>query len=169
MAAISHLPFLMAASLTTVTGESEGWRELSRLAATGFQDMTRLAGGNVAMHLDICRTNSDAIINWIDRYQRTLSRLKAMVDKAGVMDERGRPRPLEETDPSELENFLEKASEGRYRWEADKANKNEEMADLVNMPSKKELQSEYTRMFTGGFFQKRRNGGNNEEEKTKKK
>lgn len=169
VAAISHLPFVMSAALTNLTTQSEGWRELSKLTAGGYQDMTRLSGGSVQMHLDICRTNSDAIISWLDRYQRALSQVRAMIEKGGLLDERGRFHPSEETDAADLESFFEQALEGRERWEQEKSRPQNEQADLVNMPSKKELQAEYTRMFTGGLFSKKRNAENGNGENPKKK
>jgi prephenate dehydrogenase len=170
VAAISHLPFLMSVALTNLTSESEGWREISKLTAGGYQDATRLSGGSVPMHLDICRTNSDAIIGWLDRYQQALSEIRAMVEKAGVLDERGRPRPVEETDPVALEDYLERARDARERWEEEKARPNAEGAgEMISMPSKKELQVEYTRMFTGGLFTKKRNSTNGNSDQTTKK
>lgn len=169
VAAISHLPFLMSVALTNLTSQSEGWREISKLTAGGYQDATRLSGGSVPMHLDICRTNADAIIGWLDRYQQALSEVRAMVEKAGVLDERGRPRPVAETDPAPLENYLERARDARERWEQEKARPAAEGAELVNMPTKKELQVEYTRMFTGGLFTKRRNPNNGNSDQTNKK
>jgi len=171
VAAISHLPFLMSAALTNLTSESEGWREISKLTAGGYQDATRLSGGSVPMHLDICRTNSDAIIGWLDRYQRNLSELRTMLENAGMIDERGRSRSLESTNSVPLQEYLERARLARERWEEEKARQPErdEMAEVVNMPSKRELQAEYTRMFTGGFFGKRRSNDNGSNEQPRKK
>jgi prephenate dehydrogenase len=169
VAAISHLPFLMSVALTNLTSESEGWREISKLAAGGYQDITRLSGGSVAMHLDICRTNSDSIIGWLDRYQQTLTDIRAMIEKAGLYDERGRPRPSAETDPASLQDYLERAHNARERWEEEKAHPQVvEGTEQINMPTKKELQAEYTRMFTGGLFKRRsQDNGNNDQGRKK--
>jgi prephenate dehydrogenase len=169
VAAISHLPFLMSAALTNLTSQSEGWREISKLTAGGYQDSTRLSGGSVQMHLDICRTNSDAILGWLDRYQQALSEVRAAVEKAGLLDQRGRPRQSEEADFIPLENYLERAQQARQRWEEEKARPyRDERDEQTSMPNKKELQSEYTRMFTGGLF-KRRNTDNGNSDQPKKK
>jgi prephenate dehydrogenase len=169
VAAVSHLPFILSAALTNLTSESAGWREISKLTAGAYQDMTRLSGGSVLMHLDICRTNADAIIGWLDRYQQALSEVRFMIERAGLRDERGRSRPLEETDPTPLQNYLEHALEARERWEVEKAKQPDDVGEIVQMPTKRELQSEYTRMFTGGLFKKRGENGNSDQAGNKKK
>lgn len=62
VALISHLPQLLASTLATLLGaEHDGAvaeRALAqRLAATGWRDMTRLAGSSWSMWRDICLTN----------------------------------------------------------------------------------------------------------------
>ena len=157
VAAVSHLPFLLAAGLVNVAGDSDGWREINRLASTGFGDTTRLASGSTAMHLDICRTNSDAILGWIDRYQEQLNRLRDLVNEAGLYDERGRPRPDTVGDSAPLEEYFDRAAQTRARWLSSRSGPTpEEQSVIVPMPSKKETQSEYSRMLFGGLFTNRR-------------
>jgi prephenate dehydrogenase len=156
VAAISHLPFLTSAVLMNLVSESEGWREISRLAATGFQDTTRLAGGSVQMHLDICRTNNDAIISWLDRYQHSLSQLRQLLEAAGTHDERGKPRPEAENDSSQLEAFFEKARQSREEWVVMKRTKPIETPfEDKAMPSRSEMKMDVGRMFTGNIFKRR--------------
>ena len=66
VAAISHLPLLMAAALVeTVAGGAgearDGWSAASGLASTGWRDMTRLARGDIDMGAGIVATNAPAI------------------------------------------------------------------------------------------------------------
>lgn len=68
VAGISHLPFIISVALATVTSSHEEWPDMSRLAATGYRDMTRLAAGSPDMYRDICLTNQRAISSWIDTY-----------------------------------------------------------------------------------------------------
>ena len=158
-AAISHMPFLAAAGLVNLVGTSSGWREMSRLASSSFQDTTRLAGGGVAMHLDICRTNSDSIIGWIDRYQKQLSELRELIEQAGLFDERGRPKPESLSEPAGLEQYLKEAAETRERWQASRQQVQlDERSAGVEMPSNKELRSNYTRMLFGSLFTRRKPG-----------
>ncbi len=80
IAAISHLPFVAATSLVnTVNGPL--WRDMARLAATGFRDTTRLASGNPAMHSDVCRTNKDSILRWLDAYIAQLTTMRALIEE----------------------------------------------------------------------------------------
>jgi prephenate dehydrogenase len=67
VAAISHLPLLLAASLVeAVAGSADGparpdWPEAHDLAASGWRDTTRLARGDPAMGAAIAATNAPAI------------------------------------------------------------------------------------------------------------
>ncbi|MEI7553834.1 prephenate dehydrogenase/arogenate dehydrogenase family protein [Candidatus Chlorohelix sp.] len=155
VAAISHLPYLTATSLINLSFESDGWKEISRVAGTGFQDTTRLADGSVQMWLDICRTNNDALINWIDRYQQMLSRVRHMLELAGLQDEQGRSRPVEETEPEPLRAFLENAREGRNQLFQNKRKfQLESNFGDSSMPNSKEMKADIGRMFVGGMFKK---------------
>lgn len=66
VAGVSHLPFLLSTALVQTTTASPSWREMATLAASGYRDISRLASGDVAMHRDICLTNREALLRWID-------------------------------------------------------------------------------------------------------
>lgn len=162
VAAISHLPFLTSAALMNLASSSDGWNEISQLAATGFQDVTRLAGGSVDMHLDICRTNNDAIIGWLDRYQRNLSQLRAMLVQAGLHDEMGRPKTESEGDDTELKKYLEQAKTKREAWIDQKRTKPIPTDYEYNtMPNKNEMGMGVNQMLFGGLFKKKPVDGDN--------
>lgn len=162
VAAISHLPFLTSAALMNLATNSEGWNEISQLAATGFQDVTRLASGSVPMHLDICRTNNDAIIGWLDRYQRILSEIRAMLQQAGLHDEMGRPKAESEGNDNELKKFLEHAQTNRDEWITQKRTKPvPNQFEYRTMPTKSEMGMDMNRMLFGGFFKKKPNDNDN--------
>jgi prephenate dehydrogenase len=80
VAGVSHLPFVLSTLLVEATSRSAGWKEMSPLAATGFRDISRLASGDPVMHRDICLTNRDAIIRWIDETFTILHELRATLD-----------------------------------------------------------------------------------------
>jgi prephenate dehydrogenase len=66
VAAISHLPLVVAAALVEAVGGPTGstradWPVAAELAASGWRDMTRLARGDVAMGSGIVETNAPAI------------------------------------------------------------------------------------------------------------
>ncbi|MBI2938859.1 MAG: prephenate dehydrogenase/arogenate dehydrogenase family protein [Chloroflexi bacterium] len=86
VAAISHLPFLLSATLVNAVATSPAWRDLSRLAAGGFRDVTRLASGDPVMHRDICATNRESIRRWVEQFRRELDRMAGLIaaDEAGL-------------------------------------------------------------------------------------
>ena len=79
VAAVSHLPILLSAALVSATSKSPSWREMSKLAATGFRDVSRLAGGDPVMNLDICVTNRDGIYHWLGEAIKELETFREMV------------------------------------------------------------------------------------------
>jgi len=79
VAAISHLPLLLASALFSVASHSAAWPELAQLASSGFRDTTRLASGSPEMAHDIMLTNSENIVHWLDRFIDELQRFRAIV------------------------------------------------------------------------------------------
>ena len=53
---------------------------MSKLAASGYRDLTRLASGNPEVNAHICLTNRQAIIHWIDEFSKELARYRHLVD-----------------------------------------------------------------------------------------
>ena len=79
VAAISHLPAVVSTALFTLARGSASWQDMRPLAGTGFRDLTRLASGDPQMHHDICATNGEALIHWIDRMTLELRRYRDMI------------------------------------------------------------------------------------------
>ncbi len=86
VAAISHLPYVVAATLVSAVrakGDELAWT----LAASGFRDTTRVAASNVDMMLDILLTNRGAVLEWLDTFGSQLACLRealANEDEAGL-------------------------------------------------------------------------------------
>lgn len=76
---VSHLPFVLSAALMRAVSRDAGWRDMQQLSATGFRDVSRLAGGSPTMHRDICVTNRDAIIRWIDEAVDELREMQTLI------------------------------------------------------------------------------------------
>jgi len=95
-AVVSHVPQLAASALMdVVAGRGDEPTLLLRLAAGGFRDMTRIAGGRPDIWPDICVANRDAIIDALDRYREALDSARTLVadqDRDGLLAllERGR-------------------------------------------------------------------------------
>src|SRR5205823_10760838 len=66
VAAISHMPLILSSALFTLVRNSPAWHEISPLASSGFRDLTRLASGDPQMSHDICVTNPDGVLHWLD-------------------------------------------------------------------------------------------------------
>ncbi|HCI81414.1 MAG TPA: prephenate dehydrogenase/arogenate dehydrogenase family protein [Ktedonobacter sp.] len=79
VAGVSHLPFLASIALVNTASAHENWGSTSRLAASGFRDMSRLAAGNPEMYRDICLTNASAIGKWLEAYIAELEQLKSRI------------------------------------------------------------------------------------------
>lgn len=79
VAGVSHLPFVASIALMKVVGEGAAWGDASLLAAGGFRDMTRLAAGSPEMYRDICLSNRDALLRWLDEYSATLRTLRQQI------------------------------------------------------------------------------------------
>ena len=90
VAAISHLPYLLAAGLVaTARTVAQGDERVWQLAASGFRDTSRLAASDVRMMLDILMTNRSAIDEMIDLAQANLSALRDLIssqDEASLQE-----------------------------------------------------------------------------------
>ncbi len=72
VAAVSHLPALLSAALMRTAADERLWG----ISASGFRDVSRLAGSDPRMMLDILMTNREAILNAIDAYETELSAVR---------------------------------------------------------------------------------------------
>lgn len=102
VAGISHLPLLISVALVAVTTKSPFWPKMATLAASGFRDLSRLASGDPRMSRDICLTNRESIIAWIDDYIEELRSLRSLIGEGGEIDR--------------LEEAFVQVREERERW-----------------------------------------------------
>jgi len=79
VAGVSHLPMLLSAALVSVTTENPSWHKMSKVAASGYHDLTRLASGNPEVNAHICLSNQEAILQWIDKFSQELERYRQLV------------------------------------------------------------------------------------------
>jgi prephenate dehydrogenase len=100
VAGVSHLPMLLSAAFVTTTTKSRVWPEMAKLAAGGYRDFSRLASGGPEMNCDICFTNQERIVSWLDRYIEVLRGYRHLVAE----------------DSEELEKMLAQARESREKW-----------------------------------------------------
>lgn len=78
VARVSHLPHLAAAGLLkTAAGKLKD--KVLPLAAGGFRDTTRIAGGDPQLWRDILETNSGRIVETITEFQKVLDHVKSLL------------------------------------------------------------------------------------------
>jgi len=100
VAGISHLPILLSAALVSLTTRNPSWSRISKLASSGYHDLTRLASGNPEVNSHICLSNQQAIVDWIDRFSRELERYRQLVTAGD----------------KSLEKALAQANRARHKW-----------------------------------------------------
>ncbi len=80
VAAISHVPHLIACTLVNLVQDSPLEATMKTLAAGGFKDITRIASSSPEVWEQICMTNKDAIAETLEDYisslQATLKDIK---------------------------------------------------------------------------------------------
>ena len=103
VAGVSHAAFLLSAAYLMAVTQSAEWTAMRPLAASGFRDMTRLAGGDPQMYSAIAATNAANIAPWLAAVEASLARMR---------------RHLEAGDPR-IGELLEEAAEARRRWLAE--------------------------------------------------
>jgi prephenate dehydrogenase len=100
VAGVSHAAFLLSVGYVLSLSSRSDWGEASRLAASGFRDMSRLAAGDPSLYAGIARTNRAQLMEQLDAITATLGKLR---------------RHLEADDPRLIELF-EEARSVRERW-----------------------------------------------------
>ncbi len=73
VAAISHLPLVVAAALAESVTTADSWADAARLAAGGWRDTTRVARGDPDLGVGMIALNRDEVLAWLDRFAATLA------------------------------------------------------------------------------------------------
>jgi prephenate dehydrogenase len=101
LAAVSHLPHLLAYALVHDIARRANAEQLFAYAAGGFRDFTRIASSHPEMWRDICLANRDRLLAELERYGAKLSAMAAL---------------LRSSDGAELEKLFAEARDARNRW-----------------------------------------------------
>lgn len=83
VAAISHVPHIIAASLVNMvrTNDDENGSMIS-LAAGGFKDITRIASSSPVMWQNICLTNKESIKKFLNHYKASIDEIYTYIDNS---------------------------------------------------------------------------------------
>jgi|SRR3989339_651118 len=79
VAAISHLPLVLAAALVNTVAAEEQKELMGRCAASGFRDTTRVASGDPILGVDMFSTNQKAVMKMIKSFKKSLATLENMI------------------------------------------------------------------------------------------
>ena len=101
LAAVSHLPHVLAYALVHDVAGRGNAEQLFSYAAGGFRDFTRIASSHPEMWRDICVANRDRILQELTRYSAQLG----LVEKL-----------LQAADGEALEKLFTQARDARNRW-----------------------------------------------------
>jgi len=101
LAAVSHLPHLLAFGLVHEVAKRNNSEQLFSFAAGGFRDFTRIASSHPEMWRDICLANRDLLLAEMKKYQAKVS---------------GMEKLLQAGDGAALEKLFAEAREARDRW-----------------------------------------------------
>jgi prephenate dehydrogenase len=101
LAAVSHLPHVLAYALVHGMARRDNAEQLLAYAGSGFRDFTRIASSHPEMWRDICLANRDRLAAELARYQAELADIE---------------RLLAAGDGAALERLFAEARAARNRW-----------------------------------------------------
>jgi prephenate dehydrogenase len=99
LAAVSHLPHLLAYALVHDIAARGNAAQLFSFAAGGFRDFTRIASSHPEMWRDICAANKENLLRELARYSSKLQEVKALLER-----------------PADLEKLFAEARAARDEW-----------------------------------------------------
>jgi prephenate dehydrogenase len=100
VAGVSHAAFLLSVGYVLALARRGDWPQASRLASSGYRDMSRLAAGDPELYAGVAKTNRENLVELLDAVSAELLRLR---------------RHLEAGDTRLVELF-EEARAVRERW-----------------------------------------------------
>jgi prephenate dehydrogenase len=80
VAAVSHVPHLVAAALVNAAAHAADGRALT-LAAGGFRDTTRVAGGSPDLWRDICLMNRGPVLAMLKSYLKEVESIRDAIER----------------------------------------------------------------------------------------
>ena len=110
VAAISHLPHIVAAALVNLVRDNDNDEQVMRtIAAGGFKDITRIASSSPVMWQNICAENRTEILSLIDLYHKALDSCRTLVesgDEDGLLSFFGNAKEYRDSMPVRAKGLL---------------------------------------------------------------
>ena len=101
LAAVSHLPHVVAFALVDMLAGKRNAGRLFGLSAGGLRDTVRIAGSSAEMWADICIANRDALLAVLEDYESKLEEMRAAIESG---------------DSAELRRVFARARAAREKW-----------------------------------------------------
>ena len=79
VAAISHMPLAVAASLVNAVAVEPQKDLMAKCAASGFRDTTRIASGDPILGVDMFTTNRKAVLKMLSAFKKALANLERLI------------------------------------------------------------------------------------------
>ncbi len=79
LAATSHLPHMLAYAMVNYLSGLNEHDEIFKYAAGGFRDFTRIASSDPVMWRDVCLSNGDALLEFIEGYKEELDMISSAI------------------------------------------------------------------------------------------
>ncbi|MDQ7027383.1 MAG: prephenate dehydrogenase/arogenate dehydrogenase family protein [Anaerolineae bacterium] len=109
VAGISHLPYILSASMVATVAKEAGQDEAFwQLAAGGFRDMSRLAASDIKMMGDILSTNTRAVATLLAMFRVQLAQIETMLISGEHDKLIGALRPVRKARLDWVENYEQK-------------------------------------------------------------
>ena len=86
LAAVSHLPHVIAFALVNMLAHRRNPGRLFGLSAGGLRDTVRIAGSSPEMWADICVANRDSLLAALEDYENELEGMRAAIECADVIE-----------------------------------------------------------------------------------
>jgi prephenate dehydrogenase len=90
LAAVEHLPMLLALTTMETMISQPAWRELRKVAGPAFETSTDLISGPSVAESELYLLNKDNLLRWIDSYSASLQSIRELLaqDQSEVLAER---------------------------------------------------------------------------------
>lgn len=101
MAGIGHLPFVLSAAMVGMAADSPSSPDLQRMVGQEYRSSTQFLSTDPAVYRDLCLTNAENIVRWIDTFIARLTEVRGI---------------LESEDEERLGILFTEAMQTRDRW-----------------------------------------------------